>query len=361
MPVATIIGNPQITITQLDTEALPIGRATGRAVFIEGAPGVGKSAFIRQYAKREGAVLLDTRFGSYDISDMKGMPFPNREAGVTDFLAVRAFPTKGNVAKGLFGPNPKLIVWMWDEFGHAPQSIQRQAFEIVHERTICGEPLADCVQIVILSNRIKDKAGVAAMPAPLPTRMLNVELVPTFDEWYSWGIESAKIRPEILAYFKRNPAQLDEFDPAKLVPNTPYCCRRSVELLSEAVTQHRLLRGARAGIPQWLCSATVGQAVGESIHAQFDIVLQLPTIEEIEADPKGAKLPDSIGGKLIVATMIEQLVTAARFDAVVTYLKRLPKDLELAALVPAFKRKRAELAAAPGFKAWALANRSEVA
>ena len=352
--------NPSVTSTQLVTEMLPVASLTKRAIFIEGPPGCGKSAVVRQYAKDADACLLDTRFGSYDITDVKGMPFPNRTNGTTEFLPVRAFPTRKNVEAGLFGGQSK-IVWLWDEFGHAPQTIQRQAFEIVHERTIAGEPLDPSVQIVLISNRVQDKAGVAVMPAPLPTRMFNVRFAPTFEEWYNWGIDTAKVRPEILAYFKRNPAQLDEFDPLKLVANTPYCCRRSVELLSEGVTAFRNLFGARAGIPQYLCSSTLGQAVGESIHAQFDIVLTLPTMDEIIADPDAASLPNSIGGKLIVASMVEQLVTAACFGSVVKYLKRLPKDIELAALVPSFKRKREELSKAPEFKAWALANRNEVA
>ena len=369
--------NPQITTTQLVDELFPVSYMTRRAVNLTGGPGVGKSAVSRQYAEATDAFLLDTRFGSYDITDVKGMPFPNRETRLTEFFPVRNFPTHENVEKGLFG-GKKRVLWLWDEFGHAPQSIQRQAFEIVHERTVCGVPLHDGVQIVMLSNRIKDKAGVAPMPSPLPTRMYNVELVPSFDEWYSWGIgnvaetvtidtsswsyvNGGSILPEILAYFKRNPAQLDEFDPAKLVPNTPYCCRRSVELLSMGVTAYRILKGGRSTIPQWLCSSTIGPAVGEAIHAQFDIVLQLPTMAEIVANPATAKLPDSVGGKLIVASMVEQQVNSGNFGPTITYLKRMPKDFELAALVPAVKRNRVELAKAPEFKPWALANRNEVA
>lgn len=352
--------NPSVTTADLLETYFPIGAMTGRAVFVEGPPGCGKSAVTRVYSKNENACLLDTRFGSYDITDVKGMPFPNREISATEFFPVRAFPTKKNVEKGLFGYHDK-IIWLWDEVGHAPQSILRQMFEIVHERAICNEPLHESVQIIMLSNRIIDKAGVAVFPAPLPTRMFNVRYAPTFDEWYGWGIDSGKVRPEILAYFKRHPAQLDEFDPQKLVPNTPYCCRRSVELLSDGVSAYRRLKGERASIPQHLCSSAIGQTVGEAIHAQFDIVLQLPTMDEIVADPSIAKLPDSIGGKLIVSSMIEQLVSAESFDAVVSYLKRMPKDFELAALVPAFKRKRDVLSKAPGFKAWAMANRTEVA
>ena len=55
--------------------------AKQRPLFLWGPPGIGKSDVVRQISDDMGGFMIDLRLGQMDPTDIRGIPFYNRDTG----------------------------------------------------------------------------------------------------------------------------------------------------------------------------------------------------------------------------------------------------------------------------------------
>ena len=118
---STLLGH-QLTLMQQDpslAELLP-------PVMLWGPPGVGKSSIVRELAAREGIGFIDIRLSQREPVDLRGLPVPDRERGVVDWLLAGEWPRD---------PDSRGIL-LFDELTAADRSLQVAAYELILDRRL---------------------------------------------------------------------------------------------------------------------------------------------------------------------------------------------------------------------------------
>jgi len=97
------------------------------SLFVWGAPGIGKSAVLKQVADENGMDFVDIRLSQMDPTDIRGIPYPTEENGVKGmrWSAPLVLP---------HDPNARTIILL-DEFNSAPPSVQAAETRVL--RSVC--------------------------------------------------------------------------------------------------------------------------------------------------------------------------------------------------------------------------------
>ncbi len=192
--------------------------------FIQGSPGLGKSAIVKEIARERNLKLIDVRLAQCDITDLNG--FPKRDGSKATYLPFDTFPVEGDpLPEGKSG-------WLLflDELNSAVKSVQGAAYKLILDRMVGNHSLHPDVAIVAAGNLITDNAVVNRVSTALRSRLVNLTLAPDTGLWIDWGINN-NLDDRILAYIKYKPGNLFNFDPNK--DEETYACPRTWEMLSK--------------------------------------------------------------------------------------------------------------------------------
>jgi hypothetical protein len=280
-----------------------------KPLYIHGAPGIGKSDSAKsvsaEVAKEKGKDLfegikegtfgfVDIRVSQLDPSDLRGIPFPNKELGTTEWLRPSWLPDD---------PESEGVLFL-DEMNLAPPSIQAAAYQLILDRRLGDYILPDGWSIVAAGNRAIDKANVFPMSIPLKDRFSHAHLLPpSDDEWVKWGTEVGNIRSDILAFIKFKPSLLHKIDK---------------DAKSDAFPTHRSWATASfmtEGVKNMdeevrLVATCVGEGAA-NVYSGFIRLKNKVKIDEILKDPTKAKNIDEVGLKY---TLISGLAEKYRHD-----------------------------------------------
>ena len=125
--------------------------------FLQGSPGIGKSAIIKEVANGAKLKVIDLRLSQCEPTDLLGLPVLSEKKA--KYKAFDTFPLeKDKVPAGYNG-------WLLflDELNSAPRSVQVAAYKIVLDRMVGQEKLNDKVYIVakgkIISIETNEETG----------------------------------------------------------------------------------------------------------------------------------------------------------------------------------------------------------
>ena len=104
-----------------------------------------------------------------------------------------------------------------------------------------------------------------------------------------------------------------------------------------------------------LFAAHVGDAYAAEFDGFIELYRSLGSLEDIVKDPAGAKVPTEPSTRYAVCTGLARLATKTNIDAVVTYAKRLPRELQVLVIHDATTRD-AGLKNTKAYGAWAVEN-----
>ena len=90
-----------------------------RPLFLWGPPGIGKSELVAGIAKDMQGHIIDLRLAQMDPTDIRGIPFYNKELGVMDWAAPIDLPNE-DMAKQY-----PIIILFLDEMNSAAPSVRR--------------------------------------------------------------------------------------------------------------------------------------------------------------------------------------------------------------------------------------------
>lgn len=191
--------------------------AVTRPVFIWGAPGIGKSSLVENFAASLGLPCVSMLGSQLAPEDIIGVP--QIQEGKSVFCPPRIIAREEPYCLFL------------DELNACSHEVQKAFYSLIHDRRI-GEYFLPKGSIIIgAGNRAQDNAIVKPMSSALINRMFHVELIASHRDWLDWARQNG-IHPHILEYIGLRPDHLWK-QPPKI--EEPFSTPRSWHIMSDAM------------------------------------------------------------------------------------------------------------------------------
>ncbi|MEU8135167.1 MoxR family ATPase [Streptodolium elevatio] len=209
-----------VTVTPAALPAVLLHVAVVRPVFLWGAPGIGKSAMIRQFAEGLGlecVSLLGTQLAPEDL------------IGVPQIVDGRSrFCPPEQIARD----EPYCL--FLDELNAASPDVQKAFYSLILDRRIGTYELPEGSVVVGAGNRATDNALARPMSSALANRLVHVHLRASAADWLTWAVH-AGIHPWIVEYLTQRPDHLWSPPPKS---EEPFSTPRSWHMLSDTLASY---------------------------------------------------------------------------------------------------------------------------
>jgi hypothetical protein len=176
-----------------------------RPLFLWGPPGIGKSELVEGIANDLGGLMIDLRLGQMEPTDIRGIPFYNKDIGKMDWAPPVELPDEETAAQY------PIVVLFLDELNSAAPSVQSAAYQLILNRRIGKYKLPDNVVMVAAGNRESDKGVTYRMPTPLANRFIHQEMKVDFASWQEWAVNN-RIHKDVVGYLSFAKQDLYDFD-----------------------------------------------------------------------------------------------------------------------------------------------------
>ena len=239
-----------------------------RPLFLWGAPGIGKSEMVASITKEMGGHMIDMRMATMEPTDLRGIPFYNKDLGKMDWAPPIDLPDEEMAAKY------PIIVLFLDEMNSAAPAIQAAGYQLVLNRRVGKYELPDNVVIVAAGNRESDRGVTYRMPAPLSNRFVHLEMRVDHASWEEWAIMN-KIHKDVVGFIGFSKADLFDFDPkgSSRAFATPRSWAFVSQLLEDEDTDNEMLTD--------LISGSIGDGLACKFMAHRKVSGQLPNPRDI--------------------------------------------------------------------------------
>lgn len=276
-------------------------RGINAPAFVWGSFGIGKSYSVREIgyeiAKEKGLKYSDDfqhindegyfnvlviPLHQYDVSEIKGIPFPDKEEGTTKFFKSNLLPRKG---QGII---------FFDELNLAPPLVQSNAYQLILDRKLGDYEVPDGYLVIGAGNTAEDFAHTFDFANPLKNRFAGHYLlnIPSAEEWVRNFAVEHKLDERIIAFLLFRDDLLFTFNPNReqsehIAIATP----RTWEFASMKI------EGIETEGNEELIEILVGSAVGTEVAREFMAFLKLQKnydIAKIFRNPDTFEAPNEI-------------------------------------------------------------------
>ena len=241
-----------------------------RPVFLWGPPGIGKSELVASIAEEMGGIMIDLRLAQMEPTDLRGIPFYNKEEGKMDWAAPIDLPDEETASQY------PLVCLFLDEMNSAPQMVQSTAYQLILNRRIGKYVLPDNVVMIAAGNRESDKGVTYRMPAPLANRFVHLEMRVDHAAWEQWAVLN-KIHKDVVGYVGFAKQDLYDFDPRS--SSRSFATPRSWTFVSQLISDDSLNDSELTD----LVAGAIGEGVAVKFMAHRKIAGQLPKPSDILA------------------------------------------------------------------------------
>jgi hypothetical protein len=239
-----------------------------RPLFLWGPPGIGKSEVVADITAEMGGYMIDLRLGQMDPTDIRGIPFFNKENGKMDWAPPIDLPDEELASK-----YPVVVLFM-DEMNSAAPAVQAAAYQLVLNRRIGKYFLPDNVVIIAAGNRESDKGVTYRMPTPLANRFVHIEMKPDFAVWQDWAVKN-NIHKDVVGYLSFAKQDLYDFDAKS--SSRAFATPRSWVFVSELLEDEDIDDVTATD----LIAGTVGEGLAVKFQAHRKIAGRLPKPEDV--------------------------------------------------------------------------------
>lgn len=283
--------------------------------FVTSGPGLGKSAIAAQIAEEFGLELIDIRLSQCTPEDLMGLPM--RVGDRAQFVPFDVFPDEDTeLPEGKDG----FLIFL-DEFNSAPRGVLAAAYKIVYDRVVGMKKLHPKTKILLAGNREEDNAIVNDIGTALQSRVVHLGMRPDPDDFIAYAYKVG-FDNRIMGFLEFQPQLLHAFNPDE-VEHT-FACPRTWEFTSkfiEGKTHEEISLRTLSGI--------ISAGPAQSFHAFCKEYDKLPTFASILKDPKGIDIPRDTGTQFAVISMLIAKFDEKNFEDVVTYMHRMPKEMQV--------------------------------
>lgn len=235
--------------------------------FLWGAPGIGKSSIVKQIAKDKAIGFIDLRLALMDPTDLKGIPFYDKESHTALWAPPAFLPREGEG------------VLFLDELNSAPPSVQASAYQLILDRKVGEYELPKGWAIVAAGNREGDRGVTYRMPSPLANRFVHFEMEVDVNDWRYWAYQNS-VDERIISYITFKNEHLFTFDAKSDVKSfaTPRSWEYVDSILKSNIKEELLLD---------CLSGAIGREVSVGFLSFAKVMNKLPDIQTILANGSG--------------------------------------------------------------------------
>lgn len=330
-----------------------------KTYIVEGPMGSGKSSMVDMARERFGDkynyVTVDCT--QWDVGDVQ-IPDVDKVNAVTRFV-----PNELLVGNG---DRPMFI--LLDEIGKASRPVQNALLPVMLERRVGHRRLPEGSIVFGATNLGAEGVGDLFQPHAR-NRVSFLEMrYPTNEEWIKWAMLN-DVPAEMLAFAHENPQLFHSFKNYESPAGNPYIFHpkeqrksfvtprslylASIELRPEvraAVGSPEATRAALAG--------NIGPKAALDLMAFVELADKMPSWESITKSPESALVPETSPAAmcLTVFSAVARF-SKAELPAVITYMKRLPTEVQCMFATQVMKSEKGGTAAMnKGFTDWLRAN-----
>lgn len=207
-----------VSVSPAQVPELLLGLATVRPVFLWGAPGIGKSSLVRQFADSLGLHCVSLIGTQLAPEDLIGVP------QITPEGRSRFCPPE-SIARD----EPYCL--FLDELNAATPDVQKAFYSLILDRRIGSYELPPGSIVIGAGNRSTDGALARPMASALVNRLAHVHLRASSADWLTWaGVNG--IHPWISDYLTDRPDHLWSAPPKT---EEPFSTPRAWHMLSDAL------------------------------------------------------------------------------------------------------------------------------
>ena len=241
-----------------------------RPLFLWGPPGIGKSELVEGITKELDGLMIDLRLGQMEPTDIRGIPYYNKDKGVMDWAPPVELPDEATASQY------PIVVLFLDELNSAPPSVQSAAYQLILNRRIGKYHLPKNVVMVAAGNRESDKGVTYRMPTPLANRFLHQEMKVDFASYQDWAVKN-KIHKDVVGYLSFAKQDLYDFDAksASRAFATPRTWTFVSQLLEDEDGDNDTLTNLIAG--------TVGEGLAVKFMAHRKVSSKMPNPADVLA------------------------------------------------------------------------------
>lgn len=290
--------------------------------FLSSSPGLGKSAAVRQLAKRFNLKLIDVRLAEEDPTCLSG--FPTVVDGRSTYAPPVRFPLQGDpIPEGYSG-----FLLFFDEINSAPRSVVSAAYKIVLDRMIGQEHLHDKVRIIAAGNLSTDNAIVNDMGTAMRSRMVHIHVTTHAENWLDYAAKDG-FDTRVVSYLNYQSSKLNNFRGFEGSSDETFACERTWEFVSKILKANYPdeTKPVPADVAP-LLAGTVGSTAYEFV-TYTEAFKDLPTIQQVLANPCGCALPVAPAVRYLMTGMLVGNTTMDNADKIATYVDRLPKEFAM--------------------------------
>ncbi len=212
--------NLTVTVNQKQLLDVLLNVGLIRPVFIWGAPGIGKSAIVQEFAGSLGLECVSLLGSQLAPEDIIGVP--QIQDGFSRFCPPRT------IARS------EPYVLFLDELNACSTEVQKAFYSLIHERRVGEYRLPEGSIVVGAGNRAQDNAITRPMSSALVNRMFHVELTASPRLWLEWAAQNG-IHPYVYDYISSRPDHLWARPPKS---EEPFSTPRSWHMLSDAIRSY---------------------------------------------------------------------------------------------------------------------------
>ena len=238
-----------------------------RPLFLWGPPGIGKSELVEGITQELGGLMIDLRLGQMEPTDIRGIPFYNKDIGKMDWAEPVELPDETTASQ-----YPVVVLFL-DELNSAAPSVQSAAYQLILNRRIGKYKLPDNVVMVAAGNRESDKGVTYRMPTPLANRFIHQEMKVDFASWQEWAVNN-NVHKDVVGYLSFAKQDLYDFDAksASRAFATPRSWTFVSQLLDEEEDNDTVTN---------LIAGTVGEGLAVKFMAHRKVASKMPNPTDI--------------------------------------------------------------------------------
>lgn len=246
--------------------------------YLQGPPGISKSAQIAQVALEENMELRDVRLSQYGALDIRGLPVIDKERKATEWYIPDFLPRMEDVLR-LQAEGKKGIIIFLDELSSATPSVQVAAYQLLLDRKMGTYTIPSVEGFTIFligaGNMLKDGAVVNPMSTALKNRMCHFTVENDIEGFLHYALNNG-FDYRVVSFLKNFPQHLHVM-PAKNDPSIfAFPTNRSWDFVSNVL---------KASVYDKYTYKFVEGIVGRGAALEFDAYVQLmsemPDVEGI--------------------------------------------------------------------------------